>query len=186
MQDLLKNPAFEVMQEEVDEAEHSIELHLPFIATLFKQSRTNVKIVPVLIGHISKSTLHALSTALLPYFTSLSTLFIISSDFCHYGKRFRYTPQPTSPTPLHAYIKTLDMQAFDLIRSKDLGGFRKYLDETGNTICGSAPLTVLLGMLEMRGKDDVVELLGYDQSSKAEVEGSSVSYLSARVSVERV
>jgi AmmeMemoRadiSam system protein B/AmmeMemoRadiSam system protein A len=60
--------------------EHSIEVQVPFIQYYFKETP---KIVPIIIGTQSESTVKKIAEALKPYFTA-DNLFIISSDFSHY------------------------------------------------------------------------------------------------------
>ena len=44
-------------------------------------------------------------------------------------------------------IEALDRQAMALIEAQDAAGFARYMRETRNTICGAAPIAVLLRML---------------------------------------
>lgn len=43
-----------------------------------------------------------------PYLADPQTLFVISSDFCHWGKRFRYTYQDKSHGEIYKSIEHLD------------------------------------------------------------------------------
>lgn len=45
---------------------------------------------------------------LAPYLADPRNLFVISSDFCHWGQRFRYTFYEKSWGEIHQSIKTLD------------------------------------------------------------------------------
>ncbi|KAI9369141.1 MEMO1 family [Aspergillus egyptiacus] len=99
---------FEVMSKSVDEDEHSIELHLPYIHRLLqlqhpdKPTAEYPPLVPILVGSTSTSTERAFGTLLAPYLNDPSNAFVISSDFCHWGLRFRYTyyvPQAPKPGP---------------------------------------------------------------------------------------
>jgi AmmeMemoRadiSam system protein B len=72
------------------------------------------------------------------------TVIAASSDFTHYGRRFGYLPfEDNMREKLHA----LDNGAIDCILRKDSAAFQKYVDETGATICGAAPIALLLHML---------------------------------------
>ena len=51
----------------------------------------DIKIVPVLVGAISTASEQSFGGLLAPYLADPSTLFVVSSDFCHWGQRFRYT-----------------------------------------------------------------------------------------------
>lgn len=114
------------MSKSVDEDEHSIEMHLPYIRKVFENE--NIKIVPILVGSISGSKEDSFGKLLAPYLKSKRTLFVISSDFCHWGNRFHYTHyqpnlqsriqdlQPSSiispdQPPIYASIRALDGQA---------------------------------------------------------------------------
>lgn len=51
----------------------------------------DIRIVPILVGSISTASEKSFGRLLAPYLSDPSTLFVISSDFCHWGTRFRYT-----------------------------------------------------------------------------------------------
>ena len=42
--------------------------------------------------------------------------------------------------PIWQFIEELDKAGMKLIEKNDLKGFMKYIDETGNTICGEHPI----------------------------------------------
>jgi AmmeMemoRadiSam system protein B/AmmeMemoRadiSam system protein A len=65
---------------EAHQLEHSIEVQLPFLQTLYGN---NFNFIPVLIGDQSAETSRKIATSLEPYFTD-ENLFIISTDFSHY------------------------------------------------------------------------------------------------------
>ncbi|KAL5341233.1 MEMO1 family [Aspergillus crustosus] len=97
---------FEVMSQSVDEDEHSIELHLPYIHRLLqlqhpdKTTTEYPPLVPILVGSTSTTTEAAFGALLAPYLNDPTNAFVISSDFCHWGLRFRYTYYvPQAPTP---------------------------------------------------------------------------------------
>lgn len=45
---------------------------------------------------------------LAPYLADPQNLFVISSDFCHWGQRFRYTYHDESCSSIHKSIEKLD------------------------------------------------------------------------------
>lgn len=63
-------------------------MHLPFIV---KSLGRTIKIVPILCGPVNEEMAEGYGKVFVPYFDDPRTLFIISSDFCHWGKRFKYT-----------------------------------------------------------------------------------------------
>ncbi|KAL2216628.1 MEMO1 family [Thermoascus aurantiacus ATCC 26904] len=98
--------SFTTMSRAVDEAEHSLELHLPYIHRLLqlqhpdKPASQYPPLVPIMVGSTSASTERAFGSLLAPYLEDPTNAFIISSDFCHWGLRFQYTYYvPQAPTP---------------------------------------------------------------------------------------
>ncbi|GAA5961210.1 hypothetical protein JCM21900_006331 [Sporobolomyces salmonicolor] len=87
--ELEKTGKFEKMDKETDEDEHSIEMHLPYIRKVFEGR--DIKLVPILVGSISTASEQSFGSLLAPYLADPTTLFVVSSDFCHWGQRFRYT-----------------------------------------------------------------------------------------------
>lgn len=47
---------------------------------------------------------------LAPYLADPANLFVISSDFCHWGRRFRYTYVDESCDSIHKSIEKLDKE----------------------------------------------------------------------------
>ncbi|WWC93045.1 AmmeMemoRadiSam system protein B [Kwoniella dendrophila CBS 6074] len=89
---------FSEMKKTVDEDEHSLEMHLPYIRHVFKD-KSDLSLVPILVGHPTHDTLTKLSHVLAKYWQDEETFFIISSDFCHWGTRFQCTPYYTNAPP---------------------------------------------------------------------------------------
>ncbi|UZJ55935.1 hypothetical protein CBS101457_005255 [Exobasidium rhododendri] len=201
----------EDMSRSIDENEHSIEMHLPYIRKVFEGKR--ISIVPILVGATSPAQEASMGKVLASYLADKKTLFVVSSDFCHWGSRFDYTyykPDSTtkmrsltsrdiitsSKTPIHASIRALDADSAQSQSSstspprkakKAQAEFNQYLKETKNTICGRHPIGVLMGALaaleEDEGHEMQLRFTRYEQSSECiSVSDSSVSYGSAFVS----
>jgi len=179
-----------------DEAEHSIEMHLPYIRKVFEGM--DIKIVPILVGAINKAEEKLYGKLLAPYLAKDDTFSVVSSDFCHWGARFDYMGYyPGTPTtdnsvidlwftglspsiatlPIHASISKLDHEAMDLLTlssstaaaSQAHDNFAEYLGRTKNTICGRHPIGVLLGALtalEEDGRLSTIKWVRYEQSSQ--------------------
>lgn len=184
---------FELMRMSDDEAEHSIEMHMPYIAQRFNVK--NVKIVPILVGALDFASEEHYGKLLAPYLSNDKNVFILSSDFCHWGRRFQFTPfcnTCTSSNPLYKCIQTLDSEGMKLITEKDPVAFYRYLQQSGNTICGRHPITVALFMMKYltsasdksnrpnKKQEHEILFTKYEQSSAAKsINDSSVSYASA-------
>ena len=115
---LLASRQFETMSVSIDADEHSIEMQLPYIAKVM-HGRV-FTLVPVLVGALSAAKEALYASLLQPYFADPANLFVISSDFCHWGKRFRYQPIDPAHGAIHKSIEALDKQVLDRIESTEL------------------------------------------------------------------
>ncbi|KAH9822885.1 hypothetical protein Tdes44962_MAKER00713 [Teratosphaeria destructans] len=197
---------FDWMSQDVDEEEHSLEMHLPYIYKILSQNFGNdpsvfPPLTPIMVGNTSASTEAALGTVLAPYLADSSTAFVISSDFAHWGLRFRYTYYRTSTgsatnlraadrTPkdraIHQSIKEVDFESMEACESGSHEAWLEQLQETGNTVCGRHPIGVIMCAIEevrkASGKEEAgaFKFVRYERSSEvSRVNDSSVSYASA-------
>jgi len=182
--ELEKTGRFTRMSKDVDEEEHSIEMELPYLAFMLKgadNDLSNVTFVEILVGSMDMEEEKEYGAILAPYFADPTNLFVISSDFCHWGVRFGYQPYDKSKGEVWQSIEAMDKEGVRLIEEKDHLGFNKYLKRTQNTICGRHPLGILLGAMDSATSLDFsVKFLNYTQSSKnKKITDSSVSYASA-------
>ena len=186
--------AFAEMRLSVDEAEHSLEMHLPYIREVFKECSKMPPLVPVLVGALSRAAETNFGAIFAPYLDDPANLFVVSSDFCHWGARFGYTPfleaqdrtrDRSDRVPrIHESVEALDRRGMALVEAKDADGFAAYLEETRNTICGRHPIAVFLRALRASSAfaEREVRFVRYEQSSAAaSARDSSVSYASAVV-----
>ena len=187
---LLSTNKFTTMEQHVDEEEHSGEMQYPFIAKILNDAKMdggkqyNLKVLPIMVGSITESKEEAFGTLLSPYLSDRGIFTVVSSDFCHWGSRFGYTPQPSKAekniNEVHEYIEYLDKKGMGLISMQRPGAFADYLREFHNTICGRHPISVWLHSLRQSMLTHEVKFVKYDQSEKARTtRDSSVSYASA-------
>uniref|UniRef100_A0A7S0T795 MEMO1 family protein n=1 Tax=Mantoniella antarctica TaxID=81844 RepID=A0A7S0T795_9CHLO len=168
----------------VDESEHSLEMHLPYIVKTFESRESGMPpLVPIMVGALTPAAEAAYGALLAKYLDDPANLFIISSDFCHWGKRFDYTPWDKSAGRLHQAIEALDRMGMKIIEAKDPDAFTEYIARFKNTICGRHPIGVFLQTLRQSQSSGLsVAFTRYEQSSACEgYEDSSVSYASAVV-----
>ncbi|CDJ44475.1 hypothetical protein, conserved [Eimeria tenella] len=83
---------------------------------------------------------------LLKYFLEERNLFIISSDFCHWGPRYSYyyLEEPLPEIPIHKSIEKMDMKAIQFITEHQSEGFFNYLEATSLSVCGRNPISLFL------------------------------------------
>lgn len=151
--------------------EHSLEVELPFIQTLFPK----IPIMPFVCGHIDSSTAKEIAKTLLPFWNK-ETLWVISSDFTHYGHQFSYVPFADD---IPENLKKLDFGAIDKILDFDLIGFNEYIDKTGATICGRNPIMIMLATAELAKNRDQLKSKLIDYTTSGELTGDynhTVSY----------
>lgn len=203
---LQKTGQFEWMSQSVDEDEHSLEMHLPYIYKMLSRAFGDDPdrfplLVPIMIGNTNPSTEMALGRILADYLLDPSTAFVISSDFAHWGVRFHYTfyrpsgcpalqlsasaKTPTNP-PIHESIKQVDFESIGACESGKHLEWLKILEETGNTVCGRHPIGVIMCAIEEVRKQENKQDIGYfrfvryERSSEVKkISESSVSYASA-------
>lgn len=167
----LSPPFAREMSRAEDEAEHSLEMQLPFLAHAAALARgpswaDTIAIVPIMVGRISArapggrgSVGDAIAAVLAPWLEDPANLFVISSDFCHYGERFDFEPfretaeaaaarggaaAPAAGAAVEDRIEALDRAGMALIEAGDAGAFDAYIERTGNTICGRNPISLFL------------------------------------------
>ncbi|CAL5440143.1 unnamed protein product [Camellia sinensis] len=174
---------FELMDLHVDEAEHSMEMHLPYLAKVFHGY--SVKIVPILVGALNAENEAMFGRLLAKYVDDPNNFFSVSSDFCHWGSRFNYTHYDKNHGAIHKSIEALDRMGMDIIETGDPDAFKQYLLEYENTICGRHPISVFLHMLKTCSTKIKIKFLRYEQSSQCKtMRDSSVSYASAGAKVD--
>lgn len=177
--ELRRTGEFSTLPMAVDEAEHSLEMQLPFLAELLLHSPIRgsgpaATLVPMLVGRVGSNDEARYGQLLAPYLESEGSFFVISSDFCHWGAQFGYmrTGSPAlaetyrdGPYPENAQIEGLDREGMAFITRQDARGFREYLTRDANTICGRHPILVLLETLRASRRQLSVEFKKYMQSS---------------------
>lgn len=179
---------FERMSLETDEDEHSIEMHLPYIAKVMEGH--NFTIVPILVGSINPKQEEEYGKFLSKYLDDPENVFVISSDFCHWGSRFSYQRyDQKSGKPIYDYIESLDRQGMDIIETIKPKDFNSYIEAYSNTICGRHPIGVMLNaaahLIETRNVSMSLRFLNYAQSSHCvSMSDSSVSYAAASLKIE--
>ncbi|KAK3117656.1 hypothetical protein LTR53_000784 [Teratosphaeriaceae sp. CCFEE 6253] len=222
--ELHKSGQFEWMSQSVDEEEHSLEMHLPYIYKMLSRYSFDVTnsrqperladeyrtfgkdpssfppLTPIMVGNTSVTTEVQLGKLLAPFLADPNTAFVISSDFAHWGLRFRYTlyrspgsPQQTltassaTPTrpPIHESIKAVDFECISACESGSHMAWLEALGESSNTVCGRHPIGVVMAAVEEVRKGGqqgagYFKFVRYERSGKVEkVKESSVSYASA-------
>lgn len=172
--ELAKKPGY-VMLPRAHEGEHSLEVQLPFL----QEALGEFTLVPVIVGEGDTGDYAAIAAPLRRLLDG-KTVVVASSDFTHYGANFGYLPFTDD---VRENLRALDLGAAAFAEKRDAAGFAAYVDRTGATICGHAPIGILLETLprEARGT-----LLHYTTSGDLTGDwGHCVSYVSMLFTVPR-
>ena len=121
-------------------AEHAIEMQLPYLQHFLPQAL----LVPVLVGELRGGREVDDLAQSLGMLVDSETLFVVSSDFMHYGHAFGYVPFTEH---VAEKIQQYDAQAIATLMRASLTDFTAVLERTGNTICGRRPLEVFLKLV---------------------------------------
>ncbi len=182
-------------------------MHLPYIYKMlskqFGSKEDFPTLIPILVGGTSAASERTYGQILAPYLAKSTSIFIVSSDFCHWGLRFWYTKylpetgdpvelkrgqdNPTNP-PIYKSIERLDKLAMEAVEGGKHQDFLDNLRETGNTVCGRHPIGVTMAAIEILEQEGEIsgqdkgrfKFIQYNRNEDVEdIEGSSVSYASA-------
>ena len=174
---------FSVSSKRVDELEHSGEMQYPYLVKLIQQAANkNIQVLPVMCGQLSTLQQEVFGRLLADVVKRPTVLTVVSSDFCHWGERFRFTPMsPLDNVPIHQFIEHMDRRGMSLIELQQPGAFAEYIKDTQNTICGRNAIAVWMRAVDASNETDMtVRFVKYAQSSAVQnMRESSVSYAAA-------
>ncbi|EAS01287.2 AmmeMemoRadiSam system protein B (macronuclear) [Tetrahymena thermophila SB210] len=180
IQQLLKEGSFEVSDKDAEEEEHSIEMQLCFlIKTLGLE---NIKLIPVMVGSIDSTQEEKYGKLFSKYINQEDTLFVISTDFCHWGQKFKYTYSTKEDCEIYEQIEKLDQKGMEHIEMNDIDAFQQYIRETENNICGRHAISILMNAIAKSKISNQIDtkFIRYSQSSLVrDKNDSSVSYAAA-------
>ncbi|CAH8447495.1 unnamed protein product [Heterobilharzia americana] len=165
-----------------DEEEHSIEMQMPYIAKTMEGYQGRFTIVPILVGYLTPDREAVYGQIFSRYLSNPENFFVISSDFCHWGKRFQYTYYDQNKGAIWQSIQALDETGMQIIERLIPSEFTDYLERYGNTICGRHPIGVLLQSvatlrMNMPNSQFNMKFIQYAQSEHCHnMNQSSVSY----------
>jgi AmmeMemoRadiSam system protein B/AmmeMemoRadiSam system protein A len=134
--------------------EHSDEAQIPFLQKVLPQAQ----LVPIIVGDLDGPGMESTAKAIAAIVDD-HTVIVTSSDFTHYGVNFDYAPEFHKDTRTGIY--ELDQGAIDCIARRSSAAFAGYIGQTGATICGANPITLLLKIFELNHWPGRVRLLTY-------------------------
>jgi AmmeMemoRadiSam system protein B/AmmeMemoRadiSam system protein A len=137
-QELIRKHKFLSDRIDAHQAEHSIEVQLPFLQTVMKK---DFKIVPVVVGSGSAEMYAQIAEAFRPYLNPRN-LFVISTDFSHY--------------PAYPDAVTVDKATGDAVLSNSAGNLvktvranaQRNIPNLATSMCGLSGVLTLLYMTQ--------------------------------------
>lgn len=140
----------------VHDNEHSTLMHVPYI----QYCCPSATVTPVIIGSMDEDYLTELARTLSQEITD-KTLIMISSDFTHYGEKFKYTPFDRADN-LRQEIYNFDHKVIEMIVDIETDLFKLFVRKKTSTICGKHAIAVMLQMI--RDMNFTAELCDYSMS----------------------
>ena len=167
---LLESDAFS-LNAQAHAEEHAIEIQLPFIQRVWPAEPPSI--IPLLVPRLALEQRRKAATALVEL-ADPGTLFLVSTDFTHYGDSYGFAPFGDDPA---AALEELDAGAILKILAGDGAGLRNYGLTTGITMCGLEAAALVLDQGLPVGYEGA--LIDYSRSGDRDRDYSlSVSYAS--------
>ncbi|HEY1241628.1 MAG TPA: AmmeMemoRadiSam system protein B [Bryobacteraceae bacterium] len=158
--------------EEAQVCDHSFEIQLPFL----QKAAPKTHLCPLYVGSMTETERGAFAEALAGEWRP-GTVFLASSDFTHYGRNFGYVPFPAD-SQIADRLRALDTECIEAAGSLDSRFFLQTLAETGATVCGTAPIALLLATVRLICPDGLFQAT-LDYQTSGEITGDfrhTVSY----------
>lgn len=133
--------------ERVTQAEHAVEMILPFIA-----QRENISLCCAHVNHFTSFKIVSETAKKILSYIDDTTSVIASSDFTHYGDNFRYTPFGKSLNEsIMNKVSLYDKTIANLIACNKAESAYNQVEKNQSTICGIAPMLLVSEMARLKG-----------------------------------
>jgi hypothetical protein len=135
--------------------EHCLEVELP----LLQESIGDFLLVPILIGPATAVETAREVARHLADLLDAETAMVVSTDFTHHGRSYGFTPFPRDGH-LGDRLLMLGRATADRAAAMDPRGFFHQVEVSGDSVCGAAPVQVLLELLAhgFSGTGEVLEV----------------------------
>lgn len=151
--------------------DHSFEIQLPFL----QMAAPGARVTPLYVGAMDARQRHGAADVLAAAWRP-GVIVMASSDFTHYGRAFGFEPF-ANDSHIDSNLRELDFQCIDAASALDGERFLAALGENGATVCGTAPIALLLDVLRRINSDTYQVTLDYQASGEINDDFShSVSY----------
>jgi AmmeMemoRadiSam system protein B len=138
------------VNEKIHQEEHSIEVQLPFLQFTLGRETEKLKVLQILVGNdidLKKAALDLKETLM---DTGKKAVFILSSDFTHYGMDYHYVPFVEK---IQESIYELDQEVIAPILKGDVNAWTLMLSEKDLTVCGVNAIELFLRTVKFHKAD---------------------------------
>lgn len=150
-------PPFRAVAEQAV-CDHSVEIQIPFLQTVLPDAA----IVPLYVGHLTGEQRKVAAARLREHLDS-RTVLIASSDLTHFGSHFDYLPFEPGESVADD-LRALDLGVLAAAGSLDPELFGREIARTSATVCGTAPIQLMLETVAGAAGDIYQDILDYDTS----------------------
>lgn len=130
------------VNESAHQAEHSLEVQLPFLQALYK----DFSIVPIALQDVGFEQLERLAKLF-----DKNRFYIASSDFTHFGPMYGYEPVAGTAKDQVEWVKSTEDGLIDLITGLKAREFYSAVIDNGYTVCGFSAIALLLLVMKNIG-----------------------------------
>ncbi len=141
--------------------EHSLEMQLPFV----RHQLPGARIVPLVMGRQTRTTVDGLADALVAAIDPATTLLVASSDLSHFHEA--------------ATAHALDARVAECVRTFDPDRLQALLEARPEHACGGGPMVAVMKAAQRLGATNAVVLEYADSGDVSGDKQSVVGYLAA-------
>lgn len=157
--DVLEELGFPLRPEK-ELCDHSLENQLPFL----RYTAPEATLTPLYVGALSGSALDKAAEKIAARLRK-GDVVLASTDFTHYGEAYGYRPFPQD-SRLPDRLRERAIEAFEEIGSLNVAAFDQFLASTGDTICGSFAVRLLMAALARHHEDVFMNVIDYMASGE--------------------
>jgi AmmeMemoRadiSam system protein B len=171
---LMKRNEQVVENDKIFEEEHSIDVQLPMLQQATNDKAHELKILPLLISSDVDIVKLALDISETLMDMEKEAVFVISSDFTHYGSKFHYIPFLDD---VANNVALMDKKVIEYLKHRDLEGLADFAHEKKLTICGLYAMLVFMKCVNYK-KCELLQYYNSDDIKDKPTYREFVSYAS--------
>lgn len=103
----------------------------------------------MIVGTMFEDELNKIMEILKEYFDRPDCYFVVSTDLCHWGKKynFEHFPNNNNNMEIYEFIEKIDENAMQIIEEGFPVRFSDYCRSNKNNICGKSAILLMMSVL---------------------------------------